>query len=147
MGRETVTASRVGLAVVVSPPGAWRPDSAACAAASVREGCESIPTEWSRGLVLAREQIVRKQHPPPLEWAGALGCDLAVEENGYPLGSFLCEHTLSAARACVGHSFMDCWPIRAFGRLVGARWRLSHLMLSISSDLCCKARLVFCLCV
>ena len=50
-------------------------------------------------MLFARVPLEFK-HPPPPDWDGALGCDSAVEENGYPLGSDSSVSTLFAVRVC-----------------------------------------------
>ena len=77
-------------------------------------------------------------------WGGALGCDDAIEENGYPLGS---DSSVSISCASRGREFAtlfgDCWRIRVFGRFVGLRLRLSFLRLYASySRVAMTARMV-----
>merc|ERR1712023_96146 len=56
-------------------------------------------------VVLVCERFPREcQHPPQSEWARALGCDSAVIENGYPLGS---DSVVSTPPRCV----RVIWPL------------------------------------
>ena len=71
-------------------------------------------------MLFARVPLEFK-HPPPPDWDGALGCDSAVEENGYPLGSDSSVSTLFAVRVC-GLStalIVHCWLFCRRGRIVG----------------------------
>merc|ERR1712046_563196 len=116
MGRRAVLISQRGRSVVLE---SMRSAHRQCNLRGREGACRvigsasylAISCSFARGTLVIQSTLRRSIR------AGALGCDSAVEENGYPLGSNSFVSTDSrSARSCAGHCFysFECGIVGRF---------------------------------